>query len=247
MFAVISATSLSTITRSGARLPLTCRSPGSRLWWIVQGQRRLMPSLGSDMRPSNGFVSPWTKPLTFSPAVRDCALSASRARAATSAPLERAAYRDAHRSLALSLWERSPPGSLPEDLSGGQAPIRRIDFAADRCIIAPRWLFARRHPLHIGRADRPVGPPRCIASDAHAHTLHATTLPPILARLRSGGRPAHRDAAPRRARSTHRLTPLLCAAQLEAWFTTMPPIIEAANGLQHVYLCGGTKEGNLPP
>src|SRR5260221_8229787 len=45
------------------------------------------------------------------------------------------------RSLALSLWERGPPVFLPDDLFGGQAPIRRINFSADRCIIAPHWLL----------------------------------------------------------------------------------------------------------
>jgi len=63
-------------------------------------------------------------------------LSASRARAETSA---RSWTRRAPRRP--SAASPCPPVFLPEDLFGGQVPIHRIDFAADRCIIAPHWLL----------------------------------------------------------------------------------------------------------
>ena len=173
-------------------------------------------------------------------------------------------------SLALSLWEPGPPVSLPESLFGGQAPVRHINFTADRCIVAPRWLlrgithftsgeqialldlldalrqmsaleqFTLQHcRAHWEDSDAPRDPPIEMPHlkdfSVHADSPRYFTL--LNQRL----------ALPRGAKRRLELRTLAVAGwgRWERWFITLLPIIEAANGLQHVYLSGGAKEGTF--
>ena len=174
------------------------------------------------------------------------------------------------RSLALSLWERGPPVILPEDLFGGQAPIRLIDFSADRCIIAPHWLLRgvthftsgeqialfvlldalRQMPalthfkLHHCRAywhdSEAPGDPPIEMPHLEELVVHADS-PRYFALLNQ------RLATPQTAKRRLVLRTLALPGwdRWLRWFTTMLPIIEAADGLQHVYLRGGAKEGTF--
>ena len=171
-------------------------------------------------------------------------------------------------SLALSLWEPGPPVVLPDELFGGQAPIRHIHFNANRCIVAPRWLLRgvthftsgeqiqlldlldalRQMPalthftLHHCRAhweesDAPPGPP---IQMPHLRNLvvYADT-PRFFAML------SQRLALPQGSKRRLELRTLALSGwdPWAHWFAVLLPMIEAASGLQHVYLTGGAKEG----
>jgi hypothetical protein len=57
------------------------------------------------------------------------------------------------RTLSLHLSECDVPIILPNDLCGGQAPIRKISFATDSNIVAPHWIMHGINPLHILSTD----------------------------------------------------------------------------------------------
>ncbi|KAI9462047.1 hypothetical protein F5148DRAFT_237362 [Russula earlei] len=172
--------------------------------------------------------------------------------------------------LALSLWGSGPPVVLSEDLFGGQAPIRHIHFTVDRYIVAPRWLLrgithftsgeqisltglldaltqmpALTHfTLQHCRArweesdvthDRPIEMPHLERLVVHADS------PRYLALL------VQRLAIPRGAKRRLELRALAVTGwdRWLHWFTALLPIIEAANGLQHVFLSGGAKDGTF--
>ena len=173
-------------------------------------------------------------------------------------------------SLNLSLWEPGPPIFLSEDLFGGQAPIRQIHFTADRCIVAPRWLlrgithftsgeqillldlldalrqmpalahFTLQHcRAHWEDTDAPHEP--LIELPLLEELLVHTDSPRYFALLNQ------RLALPRGAKRRLELRTLAVSgwARWLRWFNALLPIIEAANGLQHVYLSGGAKEGTF--
>ena len=175
-------------------------------------------------------------------------------------------------SLTLSLRESGPPVFLSEDLFGGQAPIRQIHFTADRCIVAPRWLLRgithftsreqislsdlldalRQMPtlehfsLHHCRAhwedtDAPHEPlielPHLEEILVHADSPHYFALL------------SQRLTLPRGAKRRLELRTLVVAGlgwdRWLRWFNILLPNIEAANGLQHVYLSGGSEDGTF--
>src|SRR5258708_2153086 len=169
-------------------------------------------------------------------------------------------------SLALSLWELGPPVFLSENLFGGQAPIRRIHFTADRCIVAPRWLlrgithftsgeqiplldlldalrqmpalthFTLQHcRAHWENTDAPREPP-IEMPHLKDFSVHADS-PRYFALL------DQRLALPRGAKRRLELRTLAVAGweRWLRWFDALLPIIEAANGLQHVSLSGGAR------
>ena len=173
-------------------------------------------------------------------------------------------------SLSLSLWEPGPPVLLPDDLFGGQAPIRHIHFTADRCIVAPRWLLrgithftsgeqiplldlvdalrqmpalaqftlqhCRAHWEDVGAPREPlIEMPHLRDFSVHADSPRYFTL--LNQRL----------ALPRGAKRRLELRTLAVAGwqRWQRWFAALLPIIEAANGLQHVYLSGGAREGTF--
>ena len=173
-------------------------------------------------------------------------------------------------SLALSLREPGPPIFLSEDIFGGQAPIRQIHFTADRCIIAPSWLLRgitrftsgeqillsdllgalRQMPAlahftlrycraHWEDTDAPRDP---LIDLPHLEeiSVHADS-PRYFALLNQ------RLALPRGAKRRLELRTLAVAGwdRWLRWFNILLPIIEAANGLQHVCLSGGAKEGTF--
>jgi hypothetical protein len=173
-------------------------------------------------------------------------------------------------SLNLSLWEPGPPVFLSEDLFGGRAPVRQIHFTADRCIVAPRWLlrgitrftsgeqillldlldalrqmpalahFTLQHcRAHWEDTDAPREP---LIELPHLEdfSVHADS-PRYFALLNQ------RLALPRGAKRRMELRTLAVAGwdRWLRWFNALLPIIEAANGLQHVYLSGGAKEGTF--
>lgn len=174
------------------------------------------------------------------------------------------------RSLALSLWEPGPPVVLSEDLFGGQAPIRRINFAADRCIVPPRWLM--RGVTHFTSGEQiplldlldalrhmpalthfTLQHCRAFWDDTNAPRDSLIELPHLEELLVHADSPRYfallnqRLALPRSAKRRLELRTLAVSGwdRWLHWFTALLPIIEAANGLQHVYLCGGAKEGTF--
>ncbi|KAH9959200.1 hypothetical protein BC827DRAFT_519691 [Russula dissimulans] len=173
-------------------------------------------------------------------------------------------------SLTLSLWERGPPVVLSEDLFGGHAPIRHIHFTADRYIVAPRWILRGITHFTSGEqipllalldalsqmpalshftlqhcrspwedTDAPHGPlielPLLKQFEVYADTPRYFVLL------------SQRLAIPRGARRLLELRTLAISGwdRWLRWFNALLPTIEAANGLQHVYLSGGTKEGTF--
>ena len=174
------------------------------------------------------------------------------------------------RGLSLSLSESGPPVVLPEDLFGGQAPIRRIHFVADRCIIAPHWLlrgvthftsgeqidlmvlldalrqmpelthFTLQHCRASWNAAEVPGDPPIEMPHLEELVVH-TDSPRYFALLNQ------RLATPQNVKRRLELRTLALTGwdRWLRWFTTMLPVIEAANGLQHVYLSGGAKEGTF--
>jgi hypothetical protein len=173
-------------------------------------------------------------------------------------------------SLTLSLWEPGPPIFLSEDLFGGQAPIRRIHFTADRCIVAPRWLL--RGITHFTSGEQ-ILLLDLLDSLRQMPALAHFTLQNCRARWEDTDAPreplielphlkefsVHSDspryfvllnqrlALPRGAKRRMELRTLAVAGwdRWLRWFYALLPIIEAANGLQHVYLSGGAKEGTF--
>ena len=173
-------------------------------------------------------------------------------------------------SLALSLWGHCPPVVLPEGLFGGQAPIRRIDFAADLCIIAPNWLlrgvthftsceqialldllealrqmpalthFTLQHCRAHWQDSEASGDPPIEMSHLEELVVHADS-PRYFALLN------RRIAAPQSAKRRLELRTLALTGwdRWLRWFTIMLPAIQAANGLQHVSLRGGAKGGTF--
>ena len=173
-------------------------------------------------------------------------------------------------SLTLSLWERGPPVFLSEELFGGQAPIRRIHFSADRCIVAPRWLlrgithftsgeqillldlldalrqmpalayFALQHCRAYWEDTDAPREPLIELPHLEEFSVHADS-PRYFALLNQ------RLALPRGAKRRLELRTLAVAGWCRwlRWFDILLPIIEAVNGLQHLYLSGGAKEGTF--
>ncbi|KAI0272852.1 hypothetical protein BGY98DRAFT_153059 [Russula aff. rugulosa BPL654] len=173
-------------------------------------------------------------------------------------------------SLSLSLWEPGPPIFLSEDLFGGQAPVRQIHFTADRCIVAPRWLLrgithftSGEQILLLDLLDALRQMPaltrftlqHCRANweDADAPREPLIELPHLEELLVHANSPRYfallnqRLAIPRGAKRRLELRTLAVAgwARWLRWFNSLQPIIEAANGLRHVYLSGGAKEGTF--
>ena len=173
-------------------------------------------------------------------------------------------------SLTLSLWERGPPVLLPEELFGGQAPIRRIHFTANRCIVAPPWLlrgvthftsgeqiplldlldalrqmsalthFTLQHcRAHWEEADAPLDPP--IQMPCLTNLIVHADSPRFFAMLN------RRLALPLKSKRQLVLHALAISGwdRWARWFAFLLPNIKAANGLQHVYLTGGAKEGTF--
>jgi hypothetical protein len=174
------------------------------------------------------------------------------------------------RSLALSLWERGPPVFLPEDLFGGQAPIRRIDFSANRYIVAPHWLL--RGVTHFTSGEQIAlsilldalrqmpalthfALQHCRAhwQDSEAPSESPIEMPHLEELFVHADSPRYFAMLDRRLatpRSTKRRLELRTLAlggwdRWLRWFADMLPVIEAANGLRHVHLCGGAKEGTF--
>ena len=173
-------------------------------------------------------------------------------------------------SLTLSLWEPGPPVFLSEDLFGGQAPIRQIHFTADRCIVAPRWLL--RGITHFTSSEQI---PLQVLLDAlrqmpalthftlqycRAH-WEDTDAPrePLIEMLHLEEFSVYANSPRYFALLNRRLAiPRAARRQLELrapgvfgwdywvrWLDALLPVIEAANGLRHVYLFGGAKEGTF--
>jgi hypothetical protein len=173
-------------------------------------------------------------------------------------------------SLILYLWEPGPPIFLSEDLFGGRAPIRRIHFTANRCIVAPRWLLrgithftSGEQILLLDLLDALRQMPalahftlqHCRAhwEDTHAPREPLVELPHLEDFLVHANSPRYfallnqRLALPRGAKRRLELHMVAIAgwARLVRWFDALLPVIEAANGLQHVYLSGSAKEGTF--
>lgn len=173
-------------------------------------------------------------------------------------------------SLALSLWEPGPPIFLSEDLFGGRAPVRQIHFTADRCIVAPRWLLrgitrftSGEQILLLDLLDALRQMPalahftlqHCRAhwEDTDAPRDPLIELPHLEEFLVHSDSPRYfallnqRLALPRGAKRRLELRSLAVSgwARWVRWFDALLPIIDAANGLQHVYLSGSAKEGTF--
>ena len=173
-------------------------------------------------------------------------------------------------SLALSLWEPGPPVILPEDLFGGQAPVRHINFTANRCIVAPRWLLcgithftSGEQILLLDLLDALRQMPmleqftlqhcRAVWEDASAPHEPPIEMPHLKEFSVHADSPRYftllhqRLTIPRGAKRRLELRTLAVAgwSRWERWFTVLIPTIEAANGLQHVFLSGGAKEGTF--
>ncbi|KAI0301533.1 hypothetical protein B0F90DRAFT_1817001 [Multifurca ochricompacta] len=174
------------------------------------------------------------------------------------------------RSLTLSLWETGPPIVLPANLFGGRAPIRHIHFTADRCIVAPRWLL---HGVTHFTSGEQIPLLHLLDALSQMPTLTHFTLQHCRADWEDTDAPrepliqmphlthfvVHADSPrffvllnqrlelPKNAKRRLELRTLAVSGwdRWARWFATLPPIIEAANGLQHVYLSGGAKEGTF--
>ena len=172
------------------------------------------------------------------------------------------------RSLTLSLWERGPPVMLPEGLFGGDAPIRHIDFAADRCIVTPPQFL--RGVTHFTSGEQ-IPLPYLLDALRQMPALTYFKLQHCRAHWQETDAPrdlmvdmphltnlaVHADSPrfftllndhlslPKGAKRSLELRTLAVAGwdRWARWFATLTPIIEAANGLQHAYLSGGAKEG----
>ncbi|KAH8979373.1 hypothetical protein EDB86DRAFT_3047603 [Lactarius hatsudake] len=172
------------------------------------------------------------------------------------------------RSLTLSLWEPGPPVMLPEGLFGGEAPLRYIHFTADRCIVAPSQLL--RGVTHFTSGEQIPFLPLLNALRQMPALTHFT-LQYCRAQWQETDAPrdlviemphltnliVHADSPrffvllnehlslPKGAKRWLELHALAVAgwSRWARWFATLPPTIEAANGLKHAYLSGGAQEG----
>ena len=173
-------------------------------------------------------------------------------------------------SLTLSLWGSGPPVFISEDLFGGQAPIRRISFTANSYIVAPHWLL--RGITHFTSEEQILLPDLLDAlrqmpalthftiahCRAHWEDTDASREPLIeLTHLEEflvdADSPHYfallnqRLALPRNVKRQLKL----CALAIIKWdpwlrwFDALLPVIEAANGLQHVSLSGGVRMGTF--
>ena len=174
------------------------------------------------------------------------------------------------RSLTLSLWEPGPPVMLPEGLFGGEAPIRRIHFTADRCIVAPPQLL--RGVTHFTSGEQIpllilLNALRQMPALTHftlqhcrAHWLETDAPRDLVIEMPHLTNLVVRADSPRFfvLLNEHLSLPKGAKRRLELhalavagwdrwarWFSNLPPIIEAANGLKHAYLSGGAKEGTF--
>ena len=173
-------------------------------------------------------------------------------------------------SLTLSLWESGPPIILSENLFGGQAPIRRINFNADPCIVAPHWLL---HGItHFTSGEQIILPDlldalrqmpalthftlqycRAHWEDTDAPREPLIELPHLEEFIVHADSPRYfallnqRLALPRGAKRRLKLRVLAILGwdRWLRWFDALLPVIEAANGLQQVFLSGGAKEGTF--
>jgi hypothetical protein len=173
-------------------------------------------------------------------------------------------------SLSLSLWEPGPPVVLSENLFGGQAPIRHINFSANRCIVPPRWLL--RGVTHFTSCEQ-IALSDLLDALRHMPALTHFTLQHCRAYWEDSDAPrdplielphleefiVHADspryfvllnqrlALPRGAKRRLKLRMLAVLGwdRWLRWFTTLLPTIESANGLQHIHLCGGAKDGSF--
>ena len=173
-------------------------------------------------------------------------------------------------SLTLSLWGSGPPVFISEDLFGGQAPIRRISFTADSCIVAPHWLL--RGITHFTSGEQILLPDlldalRQMPALAHFTIAHCrahwedTDAPrePLIELPHLEEFSVHADspryfallnqrlALPRGAkrRLKLRVLAILRWDRWLRWFDALLPVIESSNGLQHISLSGGAKEGTF--
>jgi len=173
-------------------------------------------------------------------------------------------------SLSLSLGEPGPPVVLSEKLFGGQAPIRRINFSANRCIVPPRWLL--RGVTHFTSCEQ-IALLDLLDALRHMPALTHFTLQHCRASWEDFDAPrdpqielphleefiVHADspryfvllnqrlALPRGAKRRLELRILAIAGwdRWLRWFSALLPTIESANGLQHIHLCGGAKKGTF--
>lgn len=173
-------------------------------------------------------------------------------------------------SLSLSLWEPGPPVVLSEKLFGGQAPIRHINFSANRCIVSPRWLL--RGVTHFTSCEQiafldlldalrdmpalthfTLQHCRAYWEDSDAPRDPPIELPHLKVFVVHADSPRYfallnqRLALPRGAKRRLELRMLAVAGwdRWLRWFSALMPTIESANGLQHIQLCGGAKEGTF--
>ena len=173
-------------------------------------------------------------------------------------------------SLTLSLWGSGPPIVLSEDLFGGRAPIRRINFTANSCIVAPHWLL--RGITHFTLGEQILLPDlldalRQMPTLTHFTMAHCRThwedtdapreplieLSHLEEFLVDADSPRYfallnqRLALPPGAKRQlkMRVLAILGWDSWLPWFDALLPVIEAANGLQHVYLSGGVKRGTF--
>ncbi|KAH9971390.1 hypothetical protein BGW80DRAFT_456223 [Lactifluus volemus] len=175
-------------------------------------------------------------------------------------------------SLTLSILDAGPPVVLPVEMFGGLARIRHINFTATRCIVPPRWLlrgvthFTSSERLRLSdllfvlrqmpalthftlhrfgayweESDAPVGPPiplpyltNLVVREASPHCF--AMLNERLALPQSCKRHLilHTTSIKRRVRWAE-------------WFDFLLPIIEAMDGLQHVYIAGRARKGTSAP
>jgi F-box-like len=173
-------------------------------------------------------------------------------------------------SLSLSLWEPGPPVVLSENLFGGQAPIRHINFSANRCIVPPLWLL--RGVTHFTSCEQ-IALLDLLDALRHMPALTHFTLQHCRAHWEDSDAPrdplielphleefiVHADspryfvllnqrlALPRGAKRRLELRVLAVAGwdRWLPWFSALLPTIESANGLQHIHLCGGAKDGTF--
>ncbi|KAH9046745.1 hypothetical protein EDB84DRAFT_1558096 [Lactarius hengduanensis] len=159
---------------------------------------------------------------------------------------------------------------LPEGLFGGEAPLRYIHFTANRCIVAPSQLL--RGVTHFTSGEQI--PLLLLLNALHQMPmLTHFTLQYCRAQWQETDAPCdlviemphltnlvvHADSPrffvllnehlslPKGAKRWLELHALAIAgwSRWARWFATLPPIIEAANGLKHAYLSGGAKEGTF--
>lgn len=172
------------------------------------------------------------------------------------------------RSLTLSLWEPGPPVILPEGLFGGKAPIRSINFTADRCIVAPPNLlrgvtqFTSGEQIPLPDLLDALGQMPALThftlQYCSAHWLETDVPRDLVVDMPHLMNLAVRADSPRFfvLLHEHLLLPKGAKRRLllhtyavagwdrwARWFATFPSIIEAANGLQYAYLSVGAKAG----